>query len=198
MLIIPAVDIRAGSCVRLTKGDFKQETVYSTDPVEMARIWVEKGAKRIHVIDLDGAFSGQPHHLELAGKMKRELGCEVQFGGGLREKDTVKKALDLGIDKLIRGTAALANQDWVKSALDWNADRLILATDAMNNHGPSRMAGGRAFTVKRLRNGKHGFSEQFTDISRDGCDGPNFESVRKVVGTRECVRVRRYHHSAGL
>ena len=172
MLIIPAVDIRAGSCVRLTKGDFKQETVYSTDPVEMARIWVEKGAKRIHVIDLDGAFSGQPHHLELAGKMKRELGCEIQFGGGLREKETVKKALDMGIDKLILGTAALADKDWVKSALDWHAAVLILATDAMDNHAAIEgWQEDAPFTIEEAlkKMESMGFLNIFTDISGDGC-----------------------------
>lgn len=186
MLIIPAVDIRAGSCVRLTQGDPKRETVYHSDPIEMAKLWVERGATRIHVIDLDGAFSGQPHHLEMVGKMKKEIQCEIQFGGGLREKEVVKKALDMGIDKLILGTAALENVDWVKSALDWHAERFMVAIDAEDNH--VTVEGWKEdidFTIEEALKKMEsiGFKETiFTDINRDGTlQGPNIEKIRKVV-----------------
>lgn len=186
MLIIPAVDIRAGSCVRLTRGDPNQTIVYSSDPIQMAKLWVERGAKRIHVIDLDGAFSGHPHHLEMAGQMKKEIQCEIQFGGGLRKKDVVKKALDMGIDKLILGTAALEDLDWVKSALDWYADRFIVAIDVLDNH--VAIEGWRedlSFTVENALKKMEsiGFKETiFTDINRDGTlEGPNFESIKNVV-----------------
>src|SRR3989338_1500131 len=186
MLIIPAVDIRAGSCVRLVRGDPNQSTIYSSDPIQMARRWVEEGAKRLHIIDLDGAWSGQPHHLEIAGKIKKEVGCEIQFGGGLREKEMVKRVIDLGLDKLILGTAALDNLTWVKSALDWHADRLIVALDALNNHVTKE--GWRediAFTVEEAlaKMEAMGFQETiFTDINKDGTlEGPNLEAIKKVV-----------------
>ncbi|MBI2119894.1 MAG: 1-(5-phosphoribosyl)-5-[(5-phosphoribosylamino)methylideneamino]imidazole-4-carboxamide isomerase [Elusimicrobia bacterium] len=186
MLIIPAVDIRAGSCVRLVRGDPNQSTIYSSDPIQMARRWVEEGAKRLHIIDLDGAWSGQPHHLEIAGKIKKEVGCEIQFGGGLREKEMVKRALDLGLDKLILGTAALDDLTWVKSALDWHADRLIVALDALNNHVTKEgWQEDIAFTVEEAlaKMEALGFQETiFTDINKDGTlEGPNLEAIKKVV-----------------
>ncbi|OGR56002.1 MAG: 1-(5-phosphoribosyl)-5-[(5-phosphoribosylamino)methylideneamino]imidazole-4-carboxamide isomerase [Elusimicrobia bacterium RIFCSPLOWO2_02_FULL_39_32] len=186
MLIIPAVDIRAGSCVRLVRGDPNQSTIYSSDPIQMARRWVEEGAKRLHIIDLDGAWSGQPHHLEIAGKIKKEVGCEIQFGGGLREKEMVKRAIDLGLDKLILGTAALDNLTWVKSALDWHADRLIVALDALNNHVTKEgWQEDIAFTVEEAlaKMEAMGFQETiFTDINKDGTlEGPNLEAIKKVV-----------------
>ncbi|MBI2915235.1 MAG: 1-(5-phosphoribosyl)-5-[(5-phosphoribosylamino)methylideneamino]imidazole-4-carboxamide isomerase [Elusimicrobia bacterium] len=186
MIIIPAVDIRAGSCVRLVRGDLRQTTVYSSDPVQMAKLWVDQGAQRIHMIDLDGAFSGQPHYLDIAAKIKKEIGCEIQFGGGLRDKETVKKALKCGIDKLILGTAALENQDWVKSALDWHSERLIVAIDAVNNHVTKEgWQEDVQFTVEEALHEMEtiGFLETiFTDINRDGTlEGPNLETIQKVV-----------------
>lgn len=187
MLIIPAVDIKAGSCVRLTRGDPNQSTVYSSDPVQMARLWMEKGAKRIHVIDLDGAFTGHPHHLEIVAQMKKETGCEIQFGGGLREKEVVKKAIDLGIDKLILGTAALESLDWVKSAMDWHAERFMVAIDAIDQQVTKEgWQEDTSFTIEDAlaKMEAMGFQETiFTDINRDGMlQGPNFDSIRKVVG----------------
>lgn len=186
MLIIPAIDIRAGSCVRLVRGDPNQATVYSSDPMEMARLWVEKGAKRLHIVDLDGAFTGQPHHLDLAIRIKKELNCEIQFGGGLREKEVVKKALSMGIDRLILGTAALNSVSWVKSALDWFEERFMVAIDALNQ--TVTMEGWQADTNLSIKQAlaemeSIGFKEIiFTDINRDGTlTGPNIESIRNVV-----------------
>lgn len=186
MLIIPAVDIKAGSCVRLLRGNPNHVTTYSSDPVQMAKAWADQGAKRLHIIDLDGAFTGAPHHLELAGKIKKEVGCEVQFGGGLREKDVVKKALDLGIDKLILGTAALGDVSWVKSALEWHTERFMVAIDAWDNR--VTIEGWKEdypFSIEEAlkRVEELGFKEViYTDIYRDGTlEGPNFEGINKVV-----------------
>src|SRR5262245_4635996 len=101
MLIIPAIDIKDGACVRLVKGELQNKTVYSADPLAMATQWAQKGARRIHVVDLDGAFSGTPRYLEVAAQMRKANGCEIEFGGGLRTKESVQKGLDSGIDKLI-------------------------------------------------------------------------------------------------
>ncbi len=186
MLIIPAVDIKAGSCVRLLRGDPNKVTTYSSDPIQMAKLWVEQGAKRLHIIDLDGAFTGSPHHLEIAGKIKKECACEVQFGGGLREKEDVKKALDFGIDKLILGTAALGDVSWVKSALEWHAERFMVAIDAWEDR--VTIEGWQQdypFSIedalKRVE--ELGFKEViYTDINRDGTlEGPNFAGTKRVV-----------------
>jgi phosphoribosylformimino-5-aminoimidazole carboxamide ribonucleotide (ProFAR) isomerase len=101
MLIIPAIDIKAGSVVRLTHGDPKQETVYSSDPVEMAKRWVAQGAQRLHVVDLDGAFTGHPANLDLVYRIKDAVNVVVEFGGGLRDPETVKKVLDRGIGRVV-------------------------------------------------------------------------------------------------
>lgn len=186
MFIIPAVDIRAGSCVRLVQGDPNQQTIYSSDPVEMAKRWAHKGARRIHVIDLDGAMTGQPHHLEMAVKMKWETDCEIQFGGGLRDKEIVKKALKMGIDKLILGTAALEELPWVKSALDWHAERLMVSIDAQENQ--VMIEGWKEdipLTVEQALKEMEslGFAETiYTDVARDGTlQGPNLDSIQEVV-----------------
>ncbi len=193
MLMIPAVDIKAGSCVRLLRGDPNKVTTYSSDPFQMAKHWVEKGAKRLHIIDLDGAFTGSPHHLEVAGKIKKEIGCEIEFGGGLREKETVKKALDLGIDKLILGTAALGDVPWVKSALEWHRERFMVAIDAWENR--VTIEGWREdypFSIEEALKRVEELSFQeviYTDINRDGAlEGPNFTGIKRIVSlTRMAV-----------
>jgi phosphoribosylformimino-5-aminoimidazole carboxamide ribotide isomerase len=187
MLIIPAIDIRGGACVRLTRGDPNQSTVYSDDPVEMARLWVGKGAKRLHVVDLEGAFSGKSQYLELAAEMKKETGCEIEFGGGLRHAETVRKAFDLGIDKVILGTAAVNEAVWVEELLEKFPDRFIVGLDARNNQITKEgWQEEGAFSIdEALRHMEDmGFRETiYTDISKDGMmEGPNFESIRRVIG----------------
>ncbi len=85
MLIIPAIDLKGGKCVRLVRGKLNKETIYSKDPIEIARKWVKEGAERLHVVDLDGAFQGKPVHLELVGRMAREVRVPIEFGGGIRD-----------------------------------------------------------------------------------------------------------------
>jgi phosphoribosylformimino-5-aminoimidazole carboxamide ribotide isomerase len=186
MLIIPAIDIKAGSCVRLVQGDMKQMTVYSSDPIEIAKTWVRKGAKRLHIVDLDGALSGRPHHLSLVEEIKKETHCEIQFGGGLRDKDVVKQALDMGIEKLILGTAALDELPWIKSALEWHPERFMVAIDALKD-AVAREGWQEDSTLTIIQALKKmetlGFKETiYTDISRDGTlQGPNFDSIQTVV-----------------
>ena len=186
MFVIPAVDIRGGSCVRLLRGDPEQETVYSSDPVKTARDWAAQGATRIHVIDLDGAFGGRAVHLDLAGRMKKETRCQIQFGGGIRDEETVKKALDLGIDKLILGTSALADPSWVESAISKDPERWIVSLDCRD--GRVAVKGwkeGTSVTLDQALDKMEaiGFKETvYTDIGRDGTlEGPNLDSVRGVV-----------------
>ena len=130
MLIVPAVDIRNGQAVRLTRGDPEQAVVYSSDPVEAARLWVEKGAARIHVVDLDGAFAGRPKHLDLAGRIKKEIPCVLEYGGGLRDQAAVESALELGIDKLILGTSAVLGAGWVGKSIAGSPERFMVSLDA--------------------------------------------------------------------
>jgi phosphoribosylformimino-5-aminoimidazole carboxamide ribotide isomerase len=107
MEIIPAIDLRAGRCVRLVQGDYGKETVFSDDPVEMARHWEEQGAPRLHVVDLDGAREGQPRNLSVVADICAAVAIPVQLGGGIRDELTASRALDLGVQRVIIGTAAL-------------------------------------------------------------------------------------------
>ena len=186
MLIIPAVDIKDGACVRLLRGDPMKKTVYSDDPVQMAITWAAKGARRIHVVDLDGALGGKPVHLEIAAKIKKATDCVVEFGGGLRDLKTVEKALKLGIDKVILSTAALHDSDWVLDEVREKPDRFIVGIDSM--HGVPATEGwkqGSDLTtmdaIKKME--LIGFREViFTDILRDGTlEGPNVPAVRDVI-----------------
>ena len=186
MLIIPAIDIRGGACVRLTRGDPKQATVYSNDPVETAKIWAKKGAKRIHVVDLDGAFTGENQNLEIAGRIKKTTACEIQFGGGLRSPESAERALALGIDKLILGTAAFSGAGWVKSLLRKHREKLIVALDALEDSVALqgwRENSGLTMDAAVGEMESLGFTEAlYTDINRDGTlQGANVESVEKVV-----------------
>ena len=186
MLIIPAVDIRNGQCVRLVHGDPKKMTVYSADPFEMGQLWFTQGAKRIHVVDLDGAFEGSAKHLDIAGRMKKELGCEIEFGGGLRSQKVVEQALELEIDYLIFGTAALKEQSWMMALLKKYGSRFIVGIDALKDKvtlqgWQENSSFGITDALKKME--QMGFQTViYTDIHRDGTlEGPNFEAIRDVL-----------------
>ncbi|NCC23754.1 MAG: 1-(5-phosphoribosyl)-5-((5-phosphoribosylamino)methylideneamino)imidazole-4-carboxamide isomerase, partial [Deltaproteobacteria bacterium] len=111
MIIFPAVDIKGGQCVRLRQGVKDQVTVFSSDPVAMARHWVDLGAEWLHVIDLDGAFDGQPVNASLVGRICAGTGVPVQLGGGIRDLETARAYMDSGVERLIIGTLALQDRD---------------------------------------------------------------------------------------
>ncbi len=187
MLIIPAIDIKGGSVVRLVHGDPKQETVYSTDPVEMAKRWVALGAQRLHVVDLDGAFTGHAANLDLVYRIKDAVNIVVQFGGGLRDPETVRKVLDRGIGRAIVGTAILKYPQWVKATLQEFPGRLMASVDAVN--GEVMIEGWQADSGHALADvirtiDQLGFREiVYTDIKQDGTlKGPNLASIEQVLG----------------
>jgi len=185
-MIIPAVDIKDGECVRLVHGDPLKKTVYSKDPVEAAKGWAKKGAKRIHVVDLDGAFGGKPKYLKIAGEIKKATGCIVEFGGGIRDMKTVDEAFALGIDKLVLGTAAVENSDWVKVAVSKKPDGFIAGIDSLHNvPATAGWKKGSELTTEEAvaKMETLGFKEIiFTDILRDGTlEGPNLESIKAIA-----------------
>ena len=186
MLIIPAVDIKDGALVRLVQGDPLKKTVYSQDPLEAAKTWAQKGARRIHVVDLDGAFGGRPKHLAIAAQIKKATGCIVEFGGGLRDLEVIEEAFALGIDKLVLGTAALEDSGWIESALNKKPEGFIAGIDSRNNvAATSGWKKGSEFTTDQAlaKMEALGFKEViFTDISRDGAlEGPNLTAIREAV-----------------
>ncbi len=129
MKIIPAIDIKEGKCVRLVRGEEGTETVFSDSPVSVAREWEKCGAGLIHVVDLDGAFAGQPANRELIAKITGAVSCPVQVGGGIRSIDTVKMYFSLGVQTVIIGTAALERPDFLKKACGEFPGQIAAALD---------------------------------------------------------------------
>lgn len=187
MILLPAVDIRDGRAVRLEQGRFDRETVYADDPLEAARGWVEAGARSLHVIDLDGARAGEPVNLDQLSRITDELGVPVQYGGGLRSLDAVRRALAAGAERVVLGTAALSDADFLESVLEAWDGRALVAVDVREGRvsvsawtEATEVAPEEA--IRRMQ--RHG-ADQFvyTNADRDGTlEGPNLDEVRRVAG----------------
>jgi phosphoribosylformimino-5-aminoimidazole carboxamide ribotide isomerase len=186
MLIIPAVDIRGGRCVRLTQGRFDREQVFSNDPVEMALNWQGKGAKRLHVVDLDGAVQGKPQNLKVIEKIVNTVNIPVQLGGGIRDIDTIDKCISIGIDRVIMGTSAVFSREIVKKAVSLYPDKVIVGIDAKDGRvavkGWLEISEQKSvdlikeieqFGIKRII---------YTDITKDGMmTGPNLAALEEIL-----------------
>lgn len=133
MLVIPAIDIRGGRCVRLAQGQLDRETVYSDNPEKVAIRWREAGAERIHLVDLDGAVGGRPVNRETIERIARTLSIPIQMGGGIRDLATMEAYLSLGIQQVILGTVAVKNPEFVEMACRRFPDRVIVGIDARDN-----------------------------------------------------------------
>jgi phosphoribosylformimino-5-aminoimidazole carboxamide ribotide isomerase len=190
MIVIPAIDIRGGRCVRLHQGDFDQETVYGADPVEMAQRWEAEGAERLHVVDLDGAREGTGVNRAAIGRIAQTLSIPVQTGGGLRDADAIQRMLDLGVQRCVVGTTAALEGEATRALFDRFGDALILGLDARDAKVAIR--GWRettdedaiAFATRMVALGARRII--YTDIARDGAlTGPNLpamEAMAKAAG----------------
>lgn len=173
MLIIPAIDILDGRCVRLRQGDPKRQTVYSDDPVAMADRWVQAGARRLHVIDLNGADSGEPQNMavvkEIAG---RHPNLPIQVGGGIRNEDTIQRYLEAGVSYVILGTRAISTPHFVAAAGVEFPGHIIISLDAREGRlavdGWSRLSRHRATEVARTLEDDGAAAIIYTNIDRDG------------------------------
>jgi len=188
MEIIPAIDLKNGRCVRLYQGDYKQETVFSEDPVSMAVKWQSLGARRLHIVDLDGAASGYPENLLKAEIMYKRVRMPIQFGGGMRDENTVERVLKTGIDRVIMGTIAIENPDLIEKLCQKYGDAIIVSIDARNGFVATR-GWLKDTSVKAVDLAKQ-MSEigvkriMFTDIKRDGTlTQPAFDSIVELVKT---------------
>ncbi|OVE76924.1 1-(5-phosphoribosyl)-5-[(5-phosphoribosylamino)methylideneamino]imidazole-4-carboxamide isomerase [bacterium F11] len=186
MLLIPAIDLKNGRCVRLLHGEADKETVYSHDPVQMAKKWISQGASRLHIIDLDGAFSGEPKNLDWVRRIKTETGVTVQLGGGLRSEKTIAAVLDSGIDFVILGTLVFTDSDLTKYLFKSYQDRIMVAIDARNGKvsikGWTDEAGIVVDQAIQQVEEMGGRDIIFTDIRRDGTlEGPNLASIQDVM-----------------
>lgn len=182
MIVIPAIDLKGGLCVRLVQGDFGRATVYADDPAAMAAIWKQKGAQRLHVVDLDGALAGVPRHEEVIGRIVRETGLPVQVGGGIRNLKTVEAYLRLGVRWVILGTAAQSDPGFVREACRRFPDQVILGIDAAA--GCVAVQGWTEKTRETAASLALRFAEDrpaalvYTDIARDGMEtGVNVEAT---------------------
>ena len=185
MIIYPAIDLRGGRCVRLVEGDFNRETQYDADPAAAARRWAEAGAEWLHVVDLDGAVAGRPTNLEAIARIRESVSIPIQLGGGLREPEHLRIAFDLGMNRVILGTAALTSPELVTQAVAMYGDAVAVGLDARN--GRLAAAGWLEQTdalatevAARLRTaGVQHFIA--TDIARDGTlQGPNLASLNEL------------------
>lgn len=186
MIVIPAIDLKEGRCVRLSQGRMDQESVYSEDPVQMAKHWEEKGAERLHVVDLNGAFTGRPYHRSLIERLVRSVRIPIQVGGGIREQKTIEDYLSLGIRWVILGTSALRNQSLMEEALLHFPDQVILAIDSRGGkvaiEGWNEVAEVEAIALAKRFEGMGLSSIIFTDIERDGmATGLNLEMTKALA-----------------
>lgn len=184
MLVIPAIDLKGGRCVRLRQGDPNQETVYSDDPISVARKFQEDGAKLIHVVDLDGAFEGRPVHGEIVRKIAASISIPIEIGGGIRTKAAVEGYVEAGISRVIIGTALLG--DGFEEIFGAYRKYIIVGIDAKNSmvatHGWKEVSNIDAVSfIKDLH--EKGVEEViYTDISTDGMlSGPNVSAMERIL-----------------
>ena len=186
MEIWPAIDIRGGQCVRLRQGDYNQETVYGASPADMADYWIRQGARRFHLVDLDGAKLGQPGNKSAIAAIIDEVGdvpCEL--GGGIRSEETITEYLELGLSRLIIGTLALKSPDWFRKMVEKYPNRLVLGIDARNGmvatEGWLETSQTSAIDLARQFEGLPIAALIYTDISTDGMmKGPNVDAMKKM------------------
>jgi len=186
MLVIPAIDLKDGKCVRLFKGEEGSETVFSDKPEDVAGNWEESGAEWIHVVDLDGAFSGEPKNLEVIKRIVGSVSCSVQVGGGLRNIETVRRYFDIGIERAIIGTAAFSDEEFLSEVCREFPGKIAVGIDTKN--GKIAVKGWKEVidldTEDALANLKNaGVSVILnTNIDRDGTmEGINIESAKEFI-----------------
>jgi phosphoribosylformimino-5-aminoimidazole carboxamide ribotide isomerase len=188
MLLIPAIDLKDGHCVRLKQGDMDQSTTFGEDPAAMARKWVDAGARRLHLVDLNGAFAGKPKNYAAIKAILKEVGSEipVQLGGGIRDLDTIEKYIDGGLRYVIIGTAAVKNPGFLKDACSAFGGHIIVGLDAKDGKvatdGWSKLTGHEVVDLAKKFEDWGVESIVYTDIGRDGMlTGINIDATVKLA-----------------
>ncbi len=188
MILIPAIDLKDGKCVRLRQGEMDQVTRYSDDPVGMAEHWQNLGAPYLHIVDLDGAVEGVPKHLSQIEAIAKKLTIPIQVGGGIRNASTVEAYRSSGVDRVVVGTAALQDPEFLATIAQQYPQKILVGIDVKNGlvavHGwttVSTLTSKQVFdSLKELPLG----GIVFTDISRDGMlSGPNVSALREAAAT---------------
>jgi phosphoribosylformimino-5-aminoimidazole carboxamide ribotide isomerase len=188
MLLIPAIDLKDGHCVRLQQGDMNLSTIFSEEPSVMARAWVDKGARRVHLVDLNGAFAGQPKNEAAIRKILKAIGSEVdvQLGGGIRDLDTIERYLDAGLRYVIIGTAAVRNPGFLQDACTAFGGHIIVGLDAKDGKvatdGWSKLTKHDVVDLGKKFEDFGVESIIYTDIGRDGMlSGINIEATVRLA-----------------
>ncbi|OGA95236.1 MAG: 1-(5-phosphoribosyl)-5-[(5-phosphoribosylamino)methylideneamino]imidazole-4-carboxamide isomerase [Burkholderiales bacterium RIFCSPHIGHO2_12_63_9] len=188
MLLIPAIDLKDGHCVRLKQGDMDQSTTFGEDPAAMARKWVDAGARRLHLVDLNGAFAGKPKNYAAIQSILKEVGDDipVQLGGGIRDLDTIEKYIDGGLRYVIIGTAAVKNPGFLKDACTAFGGHIIVGLDAKDGKvatdGWSKLTGHEVVDLAKKFEDWGVESIIYTDIGRDGMlSGINIDATVKLA-----------------
>ena len=186
MDVIPAIDIRGGRCVRLVQGDYARETVFADDPAEAAKRWRDAGARRLHVVDLDGARQGRPLNWEAVTRIVAAVDAPVQMGGGLRDLGTVQRYLDGGIERVVLGTAAVKDEALLGAALDRFPGRIVVGVDARDGivvtEGWLEASGVAAGELVRRLAAMGVPRIIYTDTLRDGTlTEPNFPGLQALL-----------------
>jgi phosphoribosylformimino-5-aminoimidazole carboxamide ribotide isomerase len=182
MLVIPAIDLKDGRCVRLRQGDMMAETVYSDDVPAIARTWQQAGAKIIHMVDLNGAVAGEPRNLPQIRSVMKTVEVSIQVGGGIRTIDTIRRYLEAGVWRVVLGTAALMDRALLRQACTEFPRRIVLGLDARDGKvavkGWTAVSETKAVDLLKEVSG----AVVYTDISRDGMlGGPNLEALKEVT-----------------
>ncbi|MBP6612960.1 MAG: 1-(5-phosphoribosyl)-5-[(5-phosphoribosylamino)methylideneamino]imidazole-4-carboxamide isomerase [Aquabacterium sp.] len=188
MLLIPAIDLKDGKCVRLKQGDMNDSTTFGEDPAAMARRWLDAGARRLHLVDLNGAFAGQPVNQAAIKAILKEVGEEipVQLGGGIRDLDTIERYLDGGLSYVIIGTAAVKNPGFLRDACTAFGGHIIVGLDAKDGKvatdGWSKLSGHEVVDLAKKFEDYGVEGVIYTDIGRDGMlSGVNIDATVKLA-----------------
>jgi phosphoribosylformimino-5-aminoimidazole carboxamide ribotide isomerase len=186
MIVIPAIDLKEGKCVRLEQGLMDKGTVFNDNPAAQARAWQDQGAEMLHIVDLDGAFAGQPKNRAAIEAIVKAITIPSQLGGGIRDIETIEAYLSLGLSRVIIGTAAQRNPELVKEACAKFPGRIVVGIDAKNGmvavQGWAEVTGITAVDLARKFEDCGVAAIIYTDISRDGMlQGPNLEATKALA-----------------
>ena len=191
MKIFPAIDIKDKKCVRLIKGDFDQKTEYETSPIDQAGKYKDYGFKNLHIVDLDGALTGKIINLDIIQEIVDKYDLKIEIGGGIRNIESIKKYIDVGVEKVILGSAAIKNKEFLKEACIKFKNKIALGLDAKS--GNLSTSGWKEDlnikTLDFLNDVKdYGVTRLiYTDIDKDGTkESPNFKETVKVADTADC------------
>jgi phosphoribosylformimino-5-aminoimidazole carboxamide ribotide isomerase len=191
LMIIPAIDLMDGNCVRLSQGRKTEKTIYSKDPVGVAKRWEAAGAETIHIVDLDGAFMGAPQNLDVLKKIRQSIKARIQFGGGLRNPDSVTKVIDLGIDRVVLGTKAYESPGFLQSLISQYGEKIAVGIDAREGKvalkGWQELEADDPISYARRVVSSGVSTIIYTDIRRDGMlTGPNLAGIDTLARQVSC------------